>query len=67
MAMVVAAAYETVLLTAMAVATGWRQQAFGVDEAKAVVKQNDEKLEACLSVEMAVEGALSSMGHLDVP
>lgn len=67
MAMVVAAAYETVLLTAMAVATGWRQQAFGVDEAKVAVKQNDEKLEACLSVEMAVEGALSSMGHLDVP
>lgn len=67
MAMVVAAAYEAVLLTAMVVATGWRQQAFGVDEAKVAVKQNDEKLEACLSVEMAVEGSLSSMGHLDVP
>lgn len=61
-AMGVAAAYEEVQLTATVAATGWRQQAFVVDEVQVAVKQNDEGLEACLRFETIVEETLSSLG-----
>lgn len=67
-AMVVAMAYEkTLQMSVMTVATGWKQQAFGFDEAKVAVKKNEEDVQAYLGVERTVEEKSGSFEDLDVP